>query len=94
MITGANRHPAKSSEEKAALLDSLLAYSGKYTIEGNKITTHVDLTHNELYPGANQDQSRFFEIAGDTLTIRTGEIVSAALPGKRVDAVLIWQRER
>jgi hypothetical protein len=34
ILTGANRKPAKSIEEKAALLDSVLAYSGKYTVEG------------------------------------------------------------
>src|ERR1700738_787484 len=32
MITGADRHPAKTAEEKVALFDSVLAYSGKFTI--------------------------------------------------------------
>jgi hypothetical protein len=33
ILTGANRKPAKSVEEKAALLDSMLAYSGVYNVE-------------------------------------------------------------
>jgi len=32
IITRANRCAAKTPDEKAALLDSMLAYSGKYTI--------------------------------------------------------------
>src|SRR5262245_14289661 len=39
IVSGANRKPAKSVEEKAALLDSMLAYSGTYTVEADKITT-------------------------------------------------------
>src|SRR4051812_46945793 len=37
ILTAANREPAKTLEEKAALLDSMLAYSGKYIIEGNRM---------------------------------------------------------
>jgi hypothetical protein len=41
ILTTANRRPAKNIDEKAALLDSMLAYSGKYTIEGNRMTIRV-----------------------------------------------------
>ena len=59
ILTGANRKPAKDLEEKAALLDSMLAYSGKYTIEGNRIMIGVDTSWNEIYSGPNQNQTRF-----------------------------------
>jgi hypothetical protein len=94
IVTAANRQPAKSTDEKAALLDSLLAYSGKYTVDGNKVTTKVDLSSNEVFSGANQNQMRFFAVEGDKLTLRTPEISSAALPGKRIVATLTWDRER
>jgi hypothetical protein len=61
----------------------VLAYSGVYTVEGNKITTHVDMSSNEIYTGANQNQTRFFRIEGDKLTLRTPEIVGAVRPGKK-----------
>src|SRR5262245_66456899 len=69
ILTGANnnRGPAKNLEEKAALLGPLLAYSGKYTIEGNRMTIGVDMSWNEIYSGANQNQARFFNIEGDKL---------------------------
>jgi lipocalin-like protein len=94
VLTGANRRPAKTIDEKAALLDSMLAYSGKYRIEGDKITTRVDMSSNEIYTGANQDQTRFFKVEGDRLALRTPEIASAVLPGKKVVGTLTWERER
>lgn len=94
VLVGANRRPAKTVDEKAALLDSLLAYTGKYTVEGDKITVKVDMSSSEIYTGANQDQMRYFKLDGDTLTFRTPEIASAALPGKKVIATVTWLRER
>jgi lipocalin-like protein len=94
ILTGANREPAKNLEEKAALLDSMLAYSGKYTIEGNRMTIRVDMSWNEIYSGANQNQTRFFTIEGDKLIIRSPEIVSAVRPGQKAVATLTVERER
>jgi|ERR1700730_2292050 len=94
ILTGANRKPAKTIEGKATLLDSILAYSGKYTVEGDKITTHVDMSSNEIYTGANQDQTRFFRIEGNKLTIRTPEIVSAVRPGQKAVGTITFERER
>lgn len=94
IITGANRRPAKSADEKAALLDTVLAYSGKYAIEGDKITITIDMSSNEVFTGANQVQTRFFKLEGDKLTIQTPEIASAALPGKKVVGTNVFERER
>jgi hypothetical protein len=94
IITGANRTAAKTAEEKAALLDSMLAYSGKYRIDGDKITTRVDMSSNEIYTGANQDQVRYFKVDGDELLLRTPEIASAVLVGKRVVGTITFTRER
>ena len=95
ILTGANsRGPAKNLEEKAALLDSMLAYSGKYTVEGNRMTIGVDMSWNEIYSGANQNQTRFFDIEGDKLIIRSPEIVSAVRPGQKAVATLTVERER
>jgi hypothetical protein len=46
-----------------------------------------------VFTGANKTQVRFFEVKGDTLTIKTPEIASAALPGKKVVGTLTWERE-
>ena len=76
-----------------ALFDSVLAYSGKYTIEGDKITIQVDMSGNEVFTGPNQTQTRFFKIDGQQLIVRTPEINSAALPGKKIVGTNIFERE-
>ena len=92
VIVAANRKPATSNEESAALLKSLLAYSGKFMIEGDKFTTNVDLSWNEILTGTAQ--VRFFKLEGDKLSIRTAEQASAVYPGKKVVGTLTWERER
>lgn len=92
IIVAANRKPASSNEESAALLKSLLAYTGKFTIDGDKFTTKVDISWNELLTG--QDQVRFFKLEGDQLSIRTAEQISAVYPGQKVVGTLSWERER
>jgi hypothetical protein len=92
VIVAANRKPAANNEEAAALLKTLLAYTGKFTIDGDKFTTRVDISGNELLTG--QDQVRFFKLDGDRLSIRTAEQVSSVYPGKKVIGTLNWERER
>ena len=92
IIVGANRKPATSNDETAALLKSLLVYTGKFTIDGDKFTTKVDMSGNELLTGL--DQVRFFKLEGDQLSLRTAEQVSSVFPGKRVVGSLTWERER
>ena len=91
VIAAADRKPAASDAELAALLKTLMAYSGKFTIDGDKFTTKVDISWNELLTG--QDQVRFVKLEGDKLSIRTAEQTSAVYPGKKVVGNLIWERE-
>jgi Lipocalin-like domain len=92
MIARPDRKPAANDTDSAALLKSLMVYTGKSTIDGNKLTTDVDLSWNELLTGTSQ--VRFFKLEGDKLSIRTAEQASAVLPGKRVVGTLNWERER
>jgi len=92
IIVGANRKPPINNDESAALLKSLLAYSGKFTIDGDKFTTNVDLSWNEILTGTAQ--VRFFKLDGDKLSLRTAEQTSAVYPGKKVVGTLAWERER
>jgi hypothetical protein len=94
IITSGNRKRATNVEERAALLDTLLAYTGKYKVEGDRITTTVDASWNEIFTGANQNQIRIWRLDGDKLTLRTLEQESAVRPGKRVVSSLTWEREK
>ena len=92
MIVTPNRKPATNDADSAALLKTLMVYTGTFTIDGDKLTTKVDLSWNELLTGT--DQVRFFKLEGDKLSIRTAEQASAVYPGKKVIGTLTWERER
>jgi hypothetical protein len=93
ILTAADRRPAKTNDEKAALLDSMLAYSGRYTIDGDRITTRIDVSSNEVFSGALREQVRYFRIEGDRLIIRTPEIMSAVRPGQKAVGTIVFERE-
>lgn len=94
ILTASDRKPAKTVDEKAALLDSLLAYSGRHTIDGDRITTRIEMSSNEIFSGANQDQTRFFKLEGDRLTLRTPEIMSAIRADQKAVGTIVFERER
>jgi hypothetical protein len=92
MIARPDRKPATNDADSVALLKSLMVYTGKFTVDGDKLTTHVDLSWNEILTGTAQ--VRFFKLEGDKLSIRTAEQTSAVYPGKKVVGTLTWERER
>ena len=69
VLTGEGRKPAKSVEERAALLDSLVAYTGTYRIEGDKWITSVEVAWNPAWVGT--EQARSFKVEGDRLSVLT-----------------------
>ncbi len=67
VLTGEGRKPAKTAEEKAELLETLVAYTGTYRIEGDKWITNVEVAWNPAWVGT--EQSRSFKIEGDHLQV-------------------------
>jgi hypothetical protein len=69
VIEGENRKVPATDADRANLLNTLVAYSGKYRIEGNKWILAVDVAWNPAWDGT--EQVRFFELTGDRLTVTT-----------------------
>ena len=91
LMTRADRKPATTVNERAALLDSMVSYTGRYKVEHDRIIIRPDVAWNEIYSGT--EQIRYYTLNGDKLAIRTAEQFSAVLPGKRVIGTLIYRRE-
>ena len=89
--TSEGRSPAKTNEDRLNPLKSMVAYSGRYTIEGNKVTHHIDISWNEVFTGT--DQVRYFKIEGDVLTLKTAPAKNPITGNESVSTV-IWERER
>jgi hypothetical protein len=78
---------AASPEEKLAAFDSYNSYCGTYEVKLGKIIHHVKLS---LFPNwSGGDQERYFEFAGDRLTLRTPP---TTVGGVERTAILTWQR--
>ena len=80
IIAKANRKPATNNAERAALLRSMVAYTGRFTVEGDKITSPVDISWNEVNTGRNQ--TRFFKMEGEKLVIQMPEAGERAQSGQ------------
>ena len=58
-----------TTEDKVQLFDSMYAYSGTFTIDGNTVTHHVDISWNGNWTGTHQ--VRNVRLEGDKLYIFT-----------------------
>ncbi len=69
ILTGEGRKPAKTVQERADLLDTLVAYTGTYRLEGDEWITKVDVAWNPEWIGT--EQKRFFKMESDRLQVLT-----------------------
>ena len=69
VLTGEGRKPGKTDAERAALLNTLVAYTGTYRVEGDKWITNVDVAWNPEWVGT--EQVRSFTVEGERLQVLT-----------------------
>lgn len=69
VLTGEARKPAKTDQERAELLNTLVAYCGAYTVKGDKWTTNVEVAWNPEWVGTKQ--VRDFKLDGERLMVLT-----------------------
>jgi hypothetical protein len=91
-LSRTDRKPPNNQAEAAALLSSMIAYTGKFRLEDGKFITTVDGAWNEIYKA--NEQVRHFKVEGDNLSLKTSEMPSGVMPGKMVVGTLYWERER
>jgi Lipocalin-like domain len=92
ITTAENRKSGMGDAEQAALHKSMVAYSGKYRIEGNDLITLVDVAWNEVWDGT--EQRRHFRLEGDKLFIESAAGPSIIFPGKTDFRRIVWEREK
>jgi hypothetical protein len=80
-----------TDEEALALFKALTAYAGHYSVSGETVTHHVEISWNEAWSGT--DQVRRYKLEGDTLTIIAGPSHSP-WDGRLTISTLIWDRVR
>jgi hypothetical protein len=81
--------PLATPEEADALLKSMVAYAGTYTIEGDTVTHHVDISWNESWTGSRQ--ARIFRFDGDRLHLTTPPSPDPTA-GKMSVRRMVWEK--
>ena len=94
VLTASGRKPIETEADEIAAFGSLVAYTGRYRIEGNKLVTTVDVASN---PGTvGTDLVRFFDLQGDNLEIKTAPFFSSKpslrFANKQLQSFLSWKR--
>jgi lipocalin-like protein len=74
--------------ERAVLYDTMFAYAGTYSLEGDKVIHHVDISWNETWTGT--DQIRLVELNQNLLTLTTH--ILDPVSGEATHYAVTWER--
>jgi len=88
--TAEGRPVPESDEGRASAFRSMLAYSGRYHLDGDRIVIRVDIAWDEAWTGT--EQVRHYKLDGDTLHIEAAPQPYANLGGRVMRGILVWQR--
>ena len=90
LITNDGRKAPSTDQDRAALFQSMVAYTGTYRIDGDKWTTKVDVAANPAL--LRTEQERSFQLQGDQLQESTGMMTWAIHPEKGLVRFVITYR--
>ena len=91
LVTAEGRKVPTNDAERARALTSMIAYTGRYRVEGGKVITKVEAAWNEAWVGG--EQTRFIRFEGDRLFIESPPMPHTNVNNKIVKVVVIWDRE-
>ncbi len=93
IVEGEGRKPAKTDEERAALLRTMFAYSGMYRLDGDKWITKVDVSWNPAWNGT--EQVRFYKLNGNQLEVTGAWGPNPNLAGSPITrGIVLFERAR
>jgi hypothetical protein len=96
VLSAEDRHPVQTEADQIAAFGSIIAYTGRYCVEGNTLVTTVDVSVDPAAVGT--ELVRFYSLEEDTLEIKTAPFYSnkpsLGLGDKKLQSFLLWQRER
>jgi hypothetical protein len=91
LVTADGRKVPQTDEERAQALRTMIAYTGRYRVEGGKVITKVEAAWNEAWVGG--EQVRLVRFEGDRLFIESPPMPHPNVGGKVVRVIVIWQRD-
>ena len=88
ILTTADRPAPVSDADFRAIVMGMSAYAGRFAIEGDRVVIDPDVSWVPF-----QRQTRYFELDGDRLTLRTPLQEIPIHPGRLIRNKIIWERE-
>jgi lipocalin-like protein len=88
VLTAGDRMASATTDQ---LFGSMVAYSGRYRVEGNRLSTTVDCAWLPAWVGT--EVPRTFERKGDDLSLMSDFYDNPRFPGRSVRGVLMWRKE-
>jgi hypothetical protein len=87
----AGRKPAETDAERAQLLRTMAAWTGRYRVEGNKLIVKTDSAWNE--EGTGRELPRTFMVEGNRLILTTATPRSNFFEGRPATGNEYFERE-
>jgi Lipocalin-like domain len=91
IMASASREPAVSDADIQKLFRTLIAYSGRWSIDEGEYIITVDIAWDPNWVGTKQ--VRYYSFDGRTLSLHTPLIEHPSFPGQKVIGYADWQRE-
>jgi Lipocalin-like domain len=93
LVTANGRPVPKTDNERAKALRSMIGYSGRYRVEGDKVITKVEVAWNEAWVGT--EQVRFLRFEGDDLLhIESPPMPHPNVNDRTVRVIVTWARDK
>lgn len=84
LLMSSDRQPSQTDAGRAALFQSMMSYSDKFTADGEKLIFSVDIAWEPTWEGT--DQIRYYALTPSNLSIRTSPMDHPLFPGERLSA--------
>ncbi len=91
LVTPRQLKAAQTPEEQAAAYRTMLAYTGKWRLDGERFVVEVDAAWNKDWVGTQQ--VRFWRREGNKLHIVSAPIPNPNVPGSMIVGTLVWEKE-
>lgn len=91
LLTAEGRKAPQSEADREAAFRTMLAYSGRYRVEGQTFITKVDVSWNEAWVGT--EQAREFAIDGRRLEVRSPASPNPLFDGKPARGIFVFEKE-
>jgi hypothetical protein len=92
LMTAENRAVPATDADRAQALKTMIAYTGRYRVEGGKVITRVEAAWNEAWVGGEQIRAIRFD--GDRLYIESPPMPHPNIENKSVRVIVEWEREK